>query len=440
MVAPNRRNRATFKKLTVEGLADKYLEEVFLRANAAQVSWNHFHSTRHRLKRVCEALGRDKPIDDIGKSELLAAVLYFAARPSRQPRPHQDRSKVGPVSIATVRIVIAQLKALFAWAADQEDLTWERPRGFDRVFRIKLSRLRTPEEQHREAREMVSGEVKTFSSAELERLFRAATSRERLFILLGLNCGFTSGEISSLRTFEVFAEHDAPYIHKRRSKTGVEARWTLWPETAALLRKHRAPANCDLRWLLTQDGLPLVQVNQACRRDSIDQHWKQLVVRARLGEWMGFRFLRKTGANAIKRLGGLEESEMYLAHQEPGLNKAYANRNWERLWKCLDGFRKQLPFLGPAWDLEPEECLFTAGLGMPWGDLEPPHSQNVTKRSELERLNVSYCKPKLKRQKRFYVRVYRNGKTHCGGYFKTAVEAVAAAKALRLRLDGVRPL
>lgn len=439
METPVSQKKVNVNELSVVDLGNLFLEEVYRRAVASQVSWSYFHGTRQRLKRLCEVLGRDKPIAEVGKQELLAAVLHFAARPPCQDRPYQRRGKGDPISVVTAKTAISQMKSLFSWAADQELLAWERPRGFDRLFRLKQYRLRTAQEQLQEASEMVSGEVKTFRYTDLDRLFRSATSRERLFMVLGLNCGFTSGEVSSLRTFEVFFDNERPYIHKRRSKTGVEARWLLWPETAALLRKHKAPANRDLRWLLTEDANSLVEVNAKCRRDSIDQHWKQLIARAQIGDWMGFRFLRKTGANAIKRLGGLEESEMYLAHQETGLNKAYANRNWGRMWRCLEQFRDELPFLGPAWDLEPEECLFTTGAGMPWGDLEPPHSQHVTKRSELGRLNVSLCTPKLKRMRRFYVRVYRNGKTHCGGYFSTAEEAEAAAKALRLRLDGIHP-
>jgi len=253
-------------------------------------------------------------------------------------------------------------------------------------------------------------------------------------MLLGMNCGFTSGEISSLRQFEVNLT-DTPYIHKRRHKTGVEARWTLWPETAALLRKHRAVgSNSGLYWLLTGAGKQLVEVTETHRRDSIGQSWKQLFARTPDLDWMAFRYLRKTGASAIKRLGGLEESEMYLAHQEVGLNKHYANRNWDRLWACLEQYRAQLPFLGPAWTLEPEECLFTMDLGTPWGDLAPPHAQRVTKRSALKRLNVSFNT----RKRMFYARVYRKGRTHFSGYFSTAEEAQTAAQALRLKVDGIQ--
>jgi integrase len=426
---------ASAEFVTVLDLANLFLDELHRRGMASQVSWSHFRCTQNRLKRLCEYFGRRQPLSEIGKEHLVRAVMHFASRPASQDRPYQRQPKGSPISIASAKGVISQLKALFAWAADHDQLQWERPRGFERIFKLKRNGLLTAAERQQEAKELVTGEVRVFSPEELGHIYHSATSRERVFMLLGLNCGFTSGEISSLRRFEVFLDDPTPYIHKRRSKTGVEARWTLWPETAALLRKHRAKANEELRWLLTLADGPLVEVTEYCRRDSIDKHWVSLLKRAEIEQRLGFRFLRKTGANAIKRLGGLEESEMYLAHQEPGLNKHYANRNWDRMWACLEEFRSELPFLGSAWTLEPEECLFTCDLGVPWGDIEPPHSQRVSKRSDLRKLNVSFHTIKQK----FYARVYRKGKTHFDGYFQTVEEAEEAAKRLRLKLDGIRP-
>lgn len=421
-------------RFTVPDLANLYLDELFHRAEADQVSWGHYRSTMGRLRRLCEYFGNERTLSAVGKHELLTAVLHFSSRPPCQDQPYQRRPRGEPVSVSTAKQLISQIKALFAWAADHDQLRWERPKGFDRVFKLKAERLKTAQEQFREVSELVCGGVRTYSADTLAQLYRHATSLERLFLLLGLNCGFTSGEIASLRRFEVFLDTDRPYIHKRRHKTGVEARWVLWPETAALLRRHRARANVDLRWLLTAAGKPLVEVTCTHRRDSVDKHWKELFRRTASVAWMGFRFLRKTGANAVKRLGGLEESEMYLAHQEPGLNKHYANRNWERMWGCLEKFRAELPFLGPIWAIEPEECLFTEVLGgRTWGDIEAPFRQRVTKRSTLKALNVSFHTGKQK----FYVRVYRKGRTHCGGYFDRVEEAEAAAQALRLELDGI---
>jgi integrase len=229
------------QEATVRDAADLFLDEVYLRAQANQVSWAYYRSSCFRMRRAIEALGPDKPLHMIGKTELAAAVLKIAARPPTQPRPYQKRPAGAPISRVTAKSYIMYLKMLFAWVAEHDDLEWERPKGFARLFRIKDRRLMTPAEQEREARVVVSGEVDTFTTGELTTMFRAGRSLDRLYILLGLNCGFTSGEISALRTFEVYLDEAQPYIHRRRAKTGIEAKWLLWPETARLLRRHKAP-------------------------------------------------------------------------------------------------------------------------------------------------------------------------------------------------------
>jgi len=422
--------------LTIADAANLYLMQMFNRAWSAQVSWGHYRSCQHRLRRVVECMGEQNALSNVTKESLNSTILYFAQRPPCKKRKFQKKPADQPISLYTAKGIIAMVRALFVWLADHDQLTWERPRGFDRIFKLKDRRLKTPDEVAREARSVISGEVDTFTIAELTRLFRAARSRDRLYILLGLNCGFTSGEISSLHTFEVFLDADVPCIHKRRAKTGVEAKWSLWPETATMLRRHRAATNARHLWLMTPLCNQLVEVDEFCRRDAIDQSWKLLYPRVGLDRVLGFRFMRKTGADAIKRLGGLEESEMYLAHQESGLNKHYANRNWPKLWTCLERFRAQLPFLGPTWDLDPEECLFTQSGNPDWSAVNPPWVQKATKRSQSGMLNVSFHQVK----RRFSARIYQKGETYCSGYFEKAEDAASAAKEIRRKLEaGIDP-
>jgi hypothetical protein len=289
--------------------------------------------------------------------------------------------------------------------------TWNKPKRFERLFRLRQRQMATAEERERAAMEVVSGEVATFTIEELSVLWAAAGNKVRLFMLLGLNCGFTSSEVSNLRTFEAFLDVEEPFVHRFRDKTGVEARWCLWPETVQFLRAFKADENGERRWLLTEYGNPLVEVTPRTRRDAVEQAWKALLQRIAPDRRLGIRFLRKTGADAIKRLGTLEESEMYLAHAEPGINKAYANRNWGRMWECLRQLRLQLPFLGEKFSLAPKENCSTA----------------PTKRSTTGFRNVSYHAGK----DRFYARVMVDGKVRWSGYFRSAEEAANAALLIR---------
>jgi integrase len=358
------------------------------------------------------ALGPFTPFSAIGEKEIQRAVLFLLRRPTAKVRNHQ-KSVPGPLAVKTVVNVVRQMKAVLNWVHETDGCNWNKPKRFDKLFRIRVESLKTAEERAREAREVVSGDVATFTIQELTALWTAAENKVRLFILLGLNCGFTSSEVSDVRTFEVFLDGETPHIHRRRNKTGIEAKWALWPETILLLRTRQAPQNGELRWLLTERGNPLVEVNARTRRDAIEKHWAKLVLEAKLDRHLGFRFLRKTGADAIKRLGGLEESEMYLSHQEPGINKAYANRNWSRMWECLRQLRQQLPFLGE-------------GFSLARRNTEPPPP---TRRSKTGFRNVSYHAAK----ERYYARVCVQGEIRCSGYFRTAEEAAAVVERLRRR-------
>jgi hypothetical protein len=303
------------------------------------------------------------------------------------------------------------MKAMLVWYFEMDGCTWNKPKRFEKLFRLRQRQMATAEERERAAMEVVSGEVATFTIEELSALWEEACNKVRLFMLLGLNCGFTSGEVSNLRTFEVFLAGEEPYIHRFRDKTGVEARWALWPETVQLLLALKAEDNGERRWLLTEYGNALVEVTPRTRRDAVEQAWKALLRRAAPDRRLGFRFLRKTGADAIKRLATLEESEMYLAHAEPGINKAYANRNWGRMWGCLRQLRLQLPFLGDEFSLARKE-------------IEPVVP---TKRSKTGFRNVSYHAGKG----RYYARVMVDGKVRCSGYFRSAEEAARVAATMR---------
>jgi integrase len=396
--------------LTVGEVCSLYLDSYRRLAEAKQVSWGFVHSTEHRLGWVKRALGEHVRLASIGEREIQEAVLLLVRRPLARRRNHQTKEP-RPLAIKTVVNCVRAMKAMLVWHSEADGVTWSKPKRFEKLFRLRQRQMATAEERERAAMEVVSGEVAIFTIEELSTLWEEASNKVRLFMLLGLNCGFTSSEVSNLRTFEVFLDAGEPFVHRFRDKTGVEARWCLWPETVLLLQALKADENGERRWLLTEYGNPLVEVTPRTRRDAVEQAWKALLRLIDPDRRLGFRFLRKTGADAIKRLGTLEESEMYLAHAEPGINKAYANRNWGRMWECLRQLRLQLPFLGEHFSLaRNEDCLAAP-----------------TKRSTTGFRNVSFHAGK----NRFYARVMVDGQVRCSGYFRTAEEASRAVDGIR---------
>jgi integrase len=319
---------------TVEEAAKQFLASVEARRDAGQVSGFHYESMRCKVSRVVSFLGPKEALVSIGESELTAFVLLVAKRPQVRDKYRGYR----PMSIAYARKVVGTLKLMFSWF--YETGRWDnRPRGFDRLFRFKPV-LTVSERSARLTG--VCTEPRYFKVTELADCYEVANGRHRLWLLLALNCGFCQAELDSLRRFEIKGLGTAkPYIERFRQKTSVYGRWSLWPETAELLQEYMADPNDDDIALFTERGRRLKSVVRSGVLSSVSQAWRLLVERSGI-EPGSFKLLRKTGARMTKVIGGLEVSELYLAHQEPGQNKAYAGRRWELLDAALGEMRRQL--------------------------------------------------------------------------------------------------
>jgi hypothetical protein len=413
--------------VTLEDAVKIYIAEQESRVLAARVSDRHAEACRHRLSRMLAFMGPKRRVCDIGQDDLMRLVNHFVSRPNALDANGRDFDPPRPIAIATVAMLVKAAKYFFEWLSEHDAIEWEKPKRFRQIFRIDRGGMLTEAERERRYSEVVSREVRHFTMDDLGRLYKIADGRIRAFILLALNCGFTQRDLSELRVFEVYLDAPVPYIHRERSKTGVEARWELWPETVEAIRREMAEPNPLKRVFLTERG-EVLQEGGHSGRDSVRQAWRLLREKF-VGELLPFKFLRKTGAGEIKRIGGFEISEMYLAHQEPGLNKHYANRNWSQMWEALREYRRRLVFLEPGWIPGGEKTLFTLNQRPYLGVKRRP--AKATKRNRLGLPNVSFHKGKGK----YYARVFRGGRTISSGYYATPEEASLAAERLRQRLD-----
>jgi integrase len=229
---------------------------------------------------------------------------------------------------------LASLKYFLSYCHDLN--LWDKPRCFDRLFKINK-----PRETLEEQTKRVTSEAPYLSIDELTRLYHAAiTPLEQAIILLGLNCGFC-GEAASLRRDEVKRDEGGQwYIERLRPKTRCYARWSLWDETAEALSDCIIESKAQgIAEALSYRGHP-IGVGPC---SSFYPLWKHLMKRS--GVVKPQKLLRKTAARMAKEIGGIEASEMMLAHVEMGMNKFYAGRNWKRLATVIEGMREQLPFL-----------------------------------------------------------------------------------------------
>ena len=84
--------------------------------------------------------------------------------------------------------------------------------------------------------------IQKFDPERMKRLLGAATERCRLYILLGLNTGYTQIDIASLRRDQIVESSGEVFLVKKREKTShqndFKTQHYLWPETWELRRKN----------------------------------------------------------------------------------------------------------------------------------------------------------------------------------------------------------
>jgi integrase len=169
-----------------------------------------------------------------------------------------------------------------------------------------------------------------WKNGEVQRLIKACAAHSEeleLYVLLGLNCGFTLKDISDLKMEEFrWKNIKHPRISRSRSKTGQYASHVLWGRTLELLKKHAVGKyGSEERCLLRADGRPiLIQTNG---KSSNRVHgWFRKVLSETFGDKdeRSFRTLRKTGATYLrKKREGTEV--LYLGHKPSSMaSKFYA--------------------------------------------------------------------------------------------------------------------
>jgi integrase len=294
----------------------------------------------------------DIPLAALTLSEIEQFLNHWAQRP-----PVKGTTK--PISFATAEHHIYQLKNSFCnWLHRSEKYDWKKPADLADI-RVKI--LVTQSEKNGRATPF---QVDTYSVEELTILYRIAIPRERLFLLLALNCGFNIEELSSLRWSEICLETKHPqakrlsffstdsdsFIFRVRGKTGVYGEWKLWPATVAGLKDHLRHTKGQ-RVFSTPKGKALTAQTEGGNRGRlIDNTWNRLLDRVQKTHpefrRLSFGKLRKTAGNLARDIAGGEVFGIFIAHGQPvktdDLAELYSNKPFAKVFKACDGMAKHL--------------------------------------------------------------------------------------------------
>ena len=276
----------------------------------------------------------DFPLYDLTGNKIEEILFYRGKRPLDANEKRYSRD--------TCKNQLILIRAFLRWL-HRSDMQWKLPPDY--LFpRTKIEWLASE----------VSGEVKkrTFTMKEVGILWDRATPLERVFIALGINCGFGAAEIGTLAEAEV----NGSVVKRLRHKTKVFGAWWLFPITRSAIdwaRKRKEVLGFTSDYLLVSDsGRPYSAVTAGNNNNQkIRNSWNRLMKRVRQEKdnsdfpRLSFGKLRKTAASWMRRVGGGEMASIFIAHGKAtgdSLLDLYADRQFRKLFKCQKRIWKKL--------------------------------------------------------------------------------------------------
>lgn len=161
----------------------------------------------------------DVPLEQFGISAMGKLAAYWAARPV-------SRATGRPVALDTIANHLKVARRFVHWLHRTDAFKWSKPVDAEQALRVRVKRLRSDAEVA-----ALGKGVAVWTVDELATLYRYATDRERLLILLGLNCAFAQAEFCTLRRDEVVRDNATAAVKRVRRKSHVYGEFPLWPQT-----------------------------------------------------------------------------------------------------------------------------------------------------------------------------------------------------------------
>lgn len=271
-----------------------------------------------------------------------------------------------PIRVKTAESHIKRLKNFLWWLHRQDKYRWRIP---PEVERLAVKVRETDRETQQRARPQ---QVETYDVAELAMLYKYALPFERVYLLLGMNCGFSIAEFGTLRLNQIFLRqrhgYDAllgytstpeqSWIKRVRIKTKVYGEFLLWPETVkavewAIDRRRKQPGfGEDAQLCLTERGLPFVgQTEGGNNSTRLSKHWYRGLLDRVCKDYPDFKrlspkCLRKTSGNMVRGIAGGEIMAVFhcrgQAVRTDHLADVYSNRPFGKVFQAIEEMQAKL--------------------------------------------------------------------------------------------------
>ena len=167
---------------------------------------------------------KDTPIKDIGRDEIHNLAQHWIKRPNKKGTEES-------ISIYTVDLQLGAARRYFDWLKEKYIFRLHDNVDIKKILSKKGKRLETKTERLRK----ISGHD-LFTDEELLKLWMQATPRRSLYMLLAMNFGFGSAEITQLTFAEVDLEKGI--VKRIRDNSGVYNEWRyMFPETIQAIKE-----------------------------------------------------------------------------------------------------------------------------------------------------------------------------------------------------------
>lgn len=185
--------------------------------------------------------------------------------------------------------------------------------------------------------------IAEYDKETMKALLGCASARERLYVLLGLNCGYYQSDIGSLLHADIVEREGRTAIERKRGKTShqndFQSCHVLWDETARLLKSELAPKNQPFA-LLNENGKALYRRDQNGKYDGVSDAYNKLQERSKIS--LPYKQFRKLGATALERIGGQQARRLYKAGTIDSGDAVYVREAWSNLTPHLDRWGAEL--------------------------------------------------------------------------------------------------
>ncbi len=301
--------------MTLRQLCNLYLEYQHSKVIAGDLSARHYNDQIYSLGKFMSFVGNGRTIRSISTLDL---------------QSYKRKLQCANGSAHRLNLHIGAMKALFHWAR-RNDVLQDIP-NIGAVSRSKI----------------VHHEMYTFSSDQIKKLLRAANSKMKAMILLGLNCGFGCMDCARLKWTDL--DLDNGRVQLPRSKTGVPRNLPLWPETVKALKELQRSGQLVF---YTEEGHPRVRTSLKTREDGSKRYttvnavasmFARLLKKTKINapKGTGFYALRRTAATLAARSGDPFAVQRLLGHVNLDMATRYVQDVSKQTDRAIENSRKYL--------------------------------------------------------------------------------------------------